>query len=263
MLYNYKISRAIRFSTKTHEVYQKQKRKGKDIPYITHPLTVGLILSRAGADEDTVVAGILHDTIEDSVSEKKVSKEMLEKRFSKEVAELVQSVTETDKELPWDVRKSEALEHIKTFSHNSLLVKSADIISNTTELIEDYEQDGEEVFTRFNAPKDKLLQHYLRVIAAIIDKWSENPLVEDLRWVARQLQMMGAVQFMSQHPAQIVEYADYSEDMPLQCPVCGWKGTPKESGWINTDSHYALDVSCPNCEKMLLVASYPLINGKQ
>ena len=45
MLYSYKISRAIRFSTKTHEVYQKQKRKGKDIPYITHPLTVGLILS--------------------------------------------------------------------------------------------------------------------------------------------------------------------------------------------------------------------------
>ncbi len=82
MLYNYKISRAIRFSTKTHEVYQKQKRKGKDIPYITHPITVGLILSRAGADENTVVAGILHDTIEDSVEEKKVSEEMLESVWS-------------------------------------------------------------------------------------------------------------------------------------------------------------------------------------
>jgi guanosine-3',5'-bis(diphosphate) 3'-pyrophosphohydrolase len=100
MLYSYKISRAVRFSLKTHEVYQKQKRKGKDIPYITHPLTVGLILSRVGADEDTVVAGILYDTIEDSVPEKKVSSEMLEKRFGKEVAELVQSVSETNKELP-------------------------------------------------------------------------------------------------------------------------------------------------------------------
>lgn len=259
MLYNYKISRAIRFSTKTHEVYQKQKRKGKDIPYITHPITVGLILSRAGADENTVVAGILHDTIEDSVEEKKVSEEMLEKRFGKEVAELVQSVTETDKELPWENRKHGALEHIKTFSHNSLLVKSADIISNTTELIEDYEQDGEEVFTHFNAPKDKLLQNYSRLITAIIEKWSENPLVENLQSVARKLQSINTLQFMSQHPAQIIEYRDYSEDMPLQCPICEWKGTPKESGWINTDSHYALDVSCPNCEKMLLVASYPLV----
>ena len=56
MLYSNKISKAIRFSIKTHEIYQKQKRKGKDIPYITHPLTVGLILARAGADEDVVVA---------------------------------------------------------------------------------------------------------------------------------------------------------------------------------------------------------------
>ena len=137
MYYNYKISRAIRFSIKTHEVYQKQKRKGKDIPYIIHPLTVGLILSHAGADENTVVAGILHDTIEDSVPEKKVSQEMLEKRFEKEVAELVVSVSEIHKDIPWDDRKREILERIKTFSHNSLLVKSADIISNTTELIEE------------------------------------------------------------------------------------------------------------------------------
>lgn len=64
---------------------------------------------------------------------------------------------------------------------------------------------------------------------------------------------------MRRYPAKIIEYKDYSEDMPLQCFVCGWKGTPKESGWINTDSHFALDVSCPNCEKMLLVASYPFI----
>lgn len=263
MLYNYKISRAIRFSIKTHEVYQKQKRKGKDIPYITHPLTVGLILSRAGADEDTIVAGILHDTIEDSVEGKKVSAEMLEKHFGKEVATLVQSVSETDKILPWEERKKEALEHIKTFSRNALLVKSADIISNTSELIEDYEQDGEDVFERFNAPKEKLLQHYLRVITAIIDRWGENPLVEDLRWIGGKLQFIGTLQFMPQYPATIIEYADYSEDMPLECPVCGWKGSPKESGWINTDSHYCMDVSCPNCEKMLLVVSYPLINGEQ
>jgi (p)ppGpp synthase/HD superfamily hydrolase len=42
-----KLKKAIRFATKTHEVYQKQKRKGKDIPYITHPLAVGRILACA------------------------------------------------------------------------------------------------------------------------------------------------------------------------------------------------------------------------
>ena len=190
MLYSNKISKAIRFSIKTHEIYQQQKRKGKDIPYITHPLTVGLILSRAGADEDTIVAGILHDTIEDSTSEKKVTQEMLEKRFGVEVAELVASVTETDKELTWEERKQEAFEHIKSFSHKSLLLKSADVINNTTELIDDYEHEGNEIFKRFNAPKEKILNHTLRVITAIIERWSDNPLIDDLQSIAQKVQLI-------------------------------------------------------------------------
>ncbi len=106
MIYTPKIKDAVRFSIKTHEIYQQQKRKGKskNIPYITHPLTVGLILARAGADEDVVAAGILHDTIEDSISEKKVTKEMLAERFGERVAGIVAHVSET-KGLSWEVRK--------------------------------------------------------------------------------------------------------------------------------------------------------------
>jgi len=67
MIYTAKIRQAIRFAIKTHEVYQKQKRKGKDVGYISHPLTVGVVLAKAGASENVIVAGVLHDTIEDSV----------------------------------------------------------------------------------------------------------------------------------------------------------------------------------------------------
>ncbi len=130
MIYTNKIQKAIRFSVKTHEVYQKQKRKGKDVPYIVHPLTVGLILASAGASEDVIAAGILHDTIEDSIAEKKVTQEMLAERFGDHVAGLVVSVSEMRKDLSWEERKHEAFEHIATFSHDSLLVKSADLISN-------------------------------------------------------------------------------------------------------------------------------------
>lgn len=187
MLFTTKIKDAIRFAIKTHEVYQKQKRKGKDIPYITHPLTVGLILARAGASEDVIAAGILHDTIEDSASEKKVSKEMLIKRFGAKVAAIVGDVSEPSKALSWDERKKEAIEHIKTFSHNSLLVKSADILSNASEIIDDYKKDGESTFSRFNAPKEKILGHYQHAIAAILEQWPENPLADDLRRVALDL----------------------------------------------------------------------------
>lgn len=105
MIYTMNIQKAIRFALKTHEVYQKQRRKGKDIPYIIHPLTVGFLLSQAQAREEVVIAGILHDTIEDSPDYKKVNKDLIAERFGEEVAFLVYSVTENDRNLSWDERK--------------------------------------------------------------------------------------------------------------------------------------------------------------
>lgn len=188
MIYTNKIQKAIKFSIKTHEVYQKQKRKGKDIPYIIHPLTVGLILAKIKSNEDLIIAGILHDTIEDSVPEKKVSKEMLTERFGIKIANLVESVTEKNKELSWEERKKEALLHIKKFSQESLLIKSADTISNASELIDDYNKNGEETFSRFNAPKERVLNNYLKLIDAIIKCWTNNPLVDDLIFINNQLE---------------------------------------------------------------------------
>ena len=57
--------------------------------------------------------------------------------------------------------------------------------------------------------------------------------------------------------AKIIEYADYSKDMPLDCPACGWHGTPQSSEYIEYHDD-VLDVSCPNCKKMLLVVEYLL-----
>ena len=181
MIYTEKIRKAIRFSTKTHEVYQKQKRKGKDIPYITHPLIVGLILARVGASEDVVIAGILHDTIEDSITEKKVNKEMLVERFGDSVAAIVVDVTEPNKDLPWEQRKQEAFEHIEKLQNDSLLVKSADLISNISEIIADYQVEGDATFKRFNAPKTSIIKHYKRMVEAVIEKWPKNPLIDDLQ----------------------------------------------------------------------------------
>jgi (p)ppGpp synthase/HD superfamily hydrolase len=192
MTYTEKIRRAVKFSIKTHEVYQKQKRKGKDVAYVTHPLTVGLILARADADEDVVVAGILHDTIEDSVEEKKVTKEMLTERFGERVAGLVSDVTEHDRALPWEERKREALSHIAHFSHDALLLKSADILSNGTELVDDHARYGDAVFAHFHAPKDKMLGHQIEAIGVIIESWPESPLVSDLRDLADRLRVMSS-----------------------------------------------------------------------
>lgn len=187
MVYTKKIQKAIKFATKTHNQYQQQLRKGKVIPYISHPLTVGIILALADASEDVIVAGILHDTIEDSVKEKKVTTQMLTERFGKEVSDLVASVTEQDRSLSWEERKKEAFEHIKCFSRESLLVKSADILSNVSELVDDHAREGDEVFSRFSAPKEKMIENQLKVIAEVLSCWKENPLSEDLLVLAEEL----------------------------------------------------------------------------
>lgn len=181
IIYTLRVKNAIRFSIKTHEVYQKQKRKGKDVAYITHPMTVGIILAMAGASENLVISGILHDTIEDSIEEKKVDEKMLLERFGSEVAEIVKSVSEDKGCHSWEDRKRNARQHIREFNHNSLLVKSADTISNVTELIDDYIVHGEDAFARFGGPKEKVIANYLEVMQIILEKWPENPLAQDLK----------------------------------------------------------------------------------
>jgi hypothetical protein len=260
MITTIKLQKAIKFAIKTHEVYQKQKRKGKDIAYITHPLAVALILSQARAKEEVVIAGILHDTIEDSTKEKRVTYEMITERFGKEVADLVLSVTEKHKDESWEKRKEEALEDIKSFSKDSLLLKSADVVANLSELVDDYEKDGDKVFERFNAPKEKSLLHHLRVIQTIISKWPENSLKSDLGYLAYQLRMMDNFKFAKNSPAKILQYSDYNDEEILSCPLCHWQGKRKNASY-NSDSHFCLEISCPVCDKILVVAEYARMNN--
>jgi len=188
IIYTLRMKNAIRFSIKTHEVYQKQKRKGKDIAYITHPMTVGTILALAGAREEVVIAGILHDTIEDSVEEKKVDEAMLLDRFGREVMEIVKSVSEDKDCADWEERKRKAREKIKTYNQDSLLVKSADIISNVSELIDDFILGGDEIFNRFGGPKEKVVANYLKAMEMILNRWKENPLANDLKNLSMELE---------------------------------------------------------------------------
>jgi len=190
MIYTKNIQKAILFSIQTHELDQKQKRKGKDIPYISHPLTVGLILARAQASEDVIIAGILHDTIEDSTESKRVTRKIIEDNFGKNVAELVLSVTEENKNLSWKERKAEALAHIENFSNDSILLKSADLISNVSEIIDDHNKDGDKIFTRFSSSKEATIKVYQDAIEAIIQKWENSPLNEDINLILQKIKII-------------------------------------------------------------------------
>ncbi|MFA6105163.1 MAG: HD domain-containing protein [Patescibacteria group bacterium] len=189
MKYTEKIHRAIKFAAKTHQHYQDQKRKGKDIPYITHPLTVALILALHEADEDVICAGILHDTIEDSSEDKKVTAEMLTERFGKNVSDLVVSVTD-NKQLKKEERKAEVLERLKTFSHDSIMLKSADVLNNIAEILDDHGRYGDITFKRFSESKEKTIEKYLKIISVLVGRWPESPLKDELEALASELKKL-------------------------------------------------------------------------
>ena len=84
-----RIQQAIKVATKAHE---GQLRKTGE-PYIIHPLAVMKILQEWNMDEDSVVAGILHDTVEDT----NLTIKDIEEQFGKDIAFLVNGVTKLGK----------------------------------------------------------------------------------------------------------------------------------------------------------------------
>ena len=195
MKYSPLLQRAIDVAIETH---MGQVRKGKQVPYVTHVLSVGLILARVTDDEEIIAAGILHDTVEDSEGPNQVTVEDLEIDFGKRVAAMVNDVTEPsfaqgygrarqNKKATWLQRKMAALNHIKDMQHDSKLVKSADVLHNLTELVQDLEKDGDKVWERFNASKADTIKRYNALIPELKRTWSENPLIEDLEAAHKDL----------------------------------------------------------------------------
>ena len=80
-----RVKRAIEVAKKAHE---GQFRKTGE-PYIVHPLAVKKILEEWGMDEDTIIAGVLHDTVEDT----NLTLSDIKNEFGESVAFLVDGVT--------------------------------------------------------------------------------------------------------------------------------------------------------------------------
>lgn len=80
-----RVDRAVAVAKQAHK---GQLRKTGE-PYIIHPLAVKKILEEWGMDEDTVIAGVLHDTVEDT----DLTLDDIRKEFGESVAFLVDGVT--------------------------------------------------------------------------------------------------------------------------------------------------------------------------
>lgn len=80
-----KIEKAIKFAEEAHN---GQMRKSGEA-YLSHPLAVAYILAEIDQDDETIIAGILHDTVEDT----DFTSEDIKDRFGQGVQKLVEGVT--------------------------------------------------------------------------------------------------------------------------------------------------------------------------
>lgn len=145
------INKAIAFALKAHD---GQFRKGTNLPFIVHPMEVGVIVSRMTDDKEVIAAAILHDTVEDC---KTVSVEDISREFGDRVAHIVEAESEI-KTGNWRERKSRTLERLKKEKASDIkLVALGDKLSNARSISRDYEKLGDRIWERFNM-KDKMMQ---------------------------------------------------------------------------------------------------------
>lgn len=79
------VKKAYDFSELAHKDHARYSGE----PYFTHPAAVAKLLAEAGADAETIAAGLLHDTVEDVG----VLPETIETEFGRDVRFLVEGVT--------------------------------------------------------------------------------------------------------------------------------------------------------------------------
>ena len=160
-----KILEAIRFS---FEVHSNQYRKGTQIPYISHPLAVASLVLDNGGTETEFIAALLHDAVEDGNGE--ITAKEIKEKFSDEVENIVKDCSDTDikPKPPWRERKMLHIKHASIASDSAKLVMAADKLHNIRSIISDYKIHGEDLWQRFNAPKEDILWYYRSMINALI-----------------------------------------------------------------------------------------------
>jgi (p)ppGpp synthase/HD superfamily hydrolase len=181
----------------------EQKRKGSDIPYMSHLSQVkGLVLEHGGS-VDQAVAGLLHDALEDAPSpEERARREtVIRDEFGQPVLDIVLDCTDTTADeaagskAPWRQRKERYLAHLSELSKassTSLLVAACDKRHNLFALVWDVKTAGPGYLERFNAQPTDQLWYFREFVAAVGTRVPDrlknelDALVEDFRTLVEE-----------------------------------------------------------------------------
>ena len=150
---------AIKFAVDAHS---GTERRGKDFPYIVHPMEAVSIVATITSDQEILAAAVLHDVIEDT----KITKEDLINEFGDRIANLVASETDliidNKSEIDsWVERKEYAIKRLAKLDRDAKIVSLGDKLSNARAMLNDYKLIGEKLWDKFHVNDPKLHKwHY-------------------------------------------------------------------------------------------------------
>jgi len=186
MSYSTRILTALKLAM---ELHHEQRRKGTEIPYITHLWSVAAIVGEHGGTEDQVIAALLHDAIEDQGD--KITLAKIREQFGSRVAEIVEGCTDTDKipKPPWKERKEEYVAHLKFAPPYVKLVSAADKLHNARAIVTDVRRDGAGIWKRFSASPNDILWYYRGIVTALRHGWTDRSvhIVDELERVVQEM----------------------------------------------------------------------------
>jgi (p)ppGpp synthase/HD superfamily hydrolase len=187
VLFSPLIERAMRVAARCHRTHN---RKASDLPYISHPASVALILIKAGFDaENVLAAALLHDVVEDTG----YTPQELAAEFPPQVVESVAALTERKldadgRKRSWQERKQEHLDQIAAASVEARAIVLSDKLHNLGTMLYDLEA-GDEIWSRFGAAPEKILWYHRSMIEQAAGNDDRlNELAEGCRGLLAQLE---------------------------------------------------------------------------
>ncbi|WP_339733062.1 HD domain-containing protein [uncultured Gimesia sp.] len=157
---------AVRLAAVAHK---SQKRKSSGVPYIAHPMSVCLILIKAGFHEESILAAaVLHDVVEDT----ELTIEELAELFSADVVQYVKEMTEEKetregKKRSWRDRKQDHIQVMQGATLGARAIELADKLHNLEAMLFDLQiENKEEFWGHFGASPEAIVQYYHSMIEA-------------------------------------------------------------------------------------------------
>lgn len=177
-------SRALMFAADKHGT---QVRKGGDIPYLGHLLSVAGLVIEADGTENQAIAALLHDAVEDAEDgDGEAMLAEIRREFGDEVAGIVDACSDTDVQPkpPWKARKQAYIDHLAGAPDGAVLVSLADKLDNARAILRDLRQHGDVLWQRFSVkdPGDHLW-YYRSLLAEFRSRRPGCSMVDELERV--------------------------------------------------------------------------------